>query len=382
MGGRRPSLVTLWLGLALCLVTGVGETRASGASTSHDPAAPGAPLHVRGTVVEASGRPVVDADVHVKVDGDRTTRSAQTRADGSFEIELPRPGSLVVSARAHRFTRVSWETVSQAPPGGVRIVLPRSAAISGRLADSEGNPAPGASVALAIQPSAPRDAAVVEIETQAWKDGQWSFSDVQPGTITLSARTREGDEALLLPPFQLREGDERTLDLRLEPYREHLANTIEGLVVDERGDPLPDIDVEVRTKPRYGRIYLSDAYGRFLIDGLEPGVHTVLAHAPGRMNVSVPDVRTGRNDLTIVVPPRGELVVRLVDRRSGSPILAIRKLGRTIQSGDGVFRIQLRDEGQKVDLVATGYEPVTLGPFERVAGRTYDAGTIALEPTR
>lgn len=379
MRGRRPALAPRWIGLAI-LLTGVTVTHAAPGSPSPDPAGRGTPLHVRGTVVEESGRPIAGAWVDVY--GYPNRCSARTGADGSFELDLPRPGSLGAGAPGHSFTSVGWKAISQAGPDGVQIVLPRSAALGGRLADSDGDPARGASVVLSIQPSPPRDAAVVEVETQVSREGHWSFSQVSPGMVTLSARTREGDEALLLPPFQLREGDERTLDLRLEPYRKHLSNTIEGLVVDERGDPLPDVDVEVRTKPKYGRIYLSDAYGRFLIDGLEPGLHRVLAHAPGRMNVSVPDVRTGRNDLTIVVPPRGELVVRLVDRRSGTPILAIRRLGRTVQSGDGVFRIQLRDEGQPVDVVATGYEPVSLGPFERVAGRTFNAGTIELEPTR
>lgn len=74
--------------------------------------------------------------------------------------------------------------------------------------------------------------------------------------------------------------------------------------------------------------------------------------------------------------------MRLVDRESGSPSLTVHRTGRTIQSVERVFPFQLPDEGRKLDLVAQGYEPASLGPFERVAGRTVDLGTIALEPRR
>ncbi|MBK7975268.1 MAG: carboxypeptidase regulatory-like domain-containing protein [Deltaproteobacteria bacterium] len=350
------------------------------ASTSRGAQAPQAPLHVSGTVVEASGAPVADARIHSNQT--RPPTSALTRADGSFELDLPLPGSIAVSARAHRFTVVAWETLSQSPPGAIRIVLPRSAAVSGTLGDSDGDPAVGASVALTIQPFEPHGARAVEIQAQLMRDGRWDVSDVQPGRITLRARSKEGDEAILLAPFELREGEDKTLDLRLESFRDHPSNTIEGLVVDEAGWPLADVGVEVRTAPRYGAAFLTDAYGRFLLDGLEPGLHTVSAHAPGRMNVDVPGIRTGRRDLTIVLPPRGELVMRVVDRESGAPILNLHRMGRTVRSADGVFRFQLRDEGQKVDIVAQGYEPVSLGPFERPAGRTIDAGTIELDRRR
>jgi len=57
-------------------------------------------ISVRGVVVDGSGQPIVNADVHVGHLGDSRSRDAQTGSDGSFRVSGCQPGEGIISAGA------------------------------------------------------------------------------------------------------------------------------------------------------------------------------------------------------------------------------------------------------------------------------------------
>jgi subtilisin family serine protease len=133
---------------------------------------------VAGTVADASGAPVVGAQVLIDGEQDRTL---VTDADGAFSVVVP-VGDYAVSASAYGYLASSPTHVTVEADGSVSVGITLDAAptrsVTGTVVHSgSGDPVPGAPVTLVGTPFEP---------VTTGDDGTFSFADVPEGSYTLT----------------------------------------------------------------------------------------------------------------------------------------------------------------------------------------------------
>ena len=107
-----------------------------------------------------------------------------------------------------------------------------------------------------------------------------------------------------------------TLEVRLRA-----ALRLAGVIIDERDEPLPDVEVTLRSAlDRRGHRTVSDREGRFVIDDLSPGGYEIDARAPGLLeSLREPlELHASRDDFVIRLY-RETSVGGLVLDRDGTP---------------------------------------------------------------
>ena len=184
--------------------------------------------------------------------------------------------------------------------------------------------------------------------------------------------------------------------------------SVEGLVVDASGNPIPDASVvgerraEGRRWPEQVLETEADGRGRFSLSGFESGEVSLLVSAPGfgekRVEVGLLSeagpqrvvlTRTGRLFGVVVNAATGEPLTRFTvlavraedDPESSRNRFFGRSRGTEIVSEDGAFEIDEVEEGRWAALVrAEGYLSRVGEPVEVRAGEESDAGRIELVP--
>ncbi|MCK5291330.1 MAG: carboxypeptidase regulatory-like domain-containing protein [Thermoplasmata archaeon] len=157
--------------------------------------------------------------------------------------------------------------VSTSPPG----------TISGSVKDENGDPIENADVELIDNNTQLVDSTTTD------SLGFYEFTDVDPGSYTVKASKtgyRDDEKSVTLAG-----GEDKTQDLELK------FGSIEGVVVDENGDPVPDATVQVLDEN--GDVVGTDttnSQGRFEIDDLLLGTYTVRISADGFKTLTVDGV--------------------------------------------------------------------------------------------
>lgn len=190
--------------------------------------------------------------------------------------------------------------------------------------------------------------------------GGFRLEDLAPGRIRVLTRATDYAEDERVLAFA---GDPRRV-VELETIDLVPAGTVEGVVVDDAGDPIAGARVGRDAVPTYlpvGRlpfgIVQTDADGRFELKGLPAGMVTLEAYSPelGRGNVGDVDVRADRvtRRVSITIPeqsydPRkiraaGSLAVTLAERDGGVIILDVPEGGEAevagIEPGDRLLGV-------------------------------------------
>lgn len=267
-------------------------------------------LAIRGVVVDASGKPVPRVSVSASPKPDPSqprahqtgTWGGDTDAQGKFELAGLLPGEYQISLNV-------WEPPRATPPKpipatltkgkdleGLRLELPATGEVKGSVRDPKGNPIPRANVSM--------HDGVNWQNTAAGDDGSFSFPFVAAGEYRLTARRGWGDE-MRAPgtsdddvqgeKVTVREGGVEEVKLVVE----RSDGRITGVVRDADGGPLADAFIEATRESdsatqasgqavrsgRWGSFWqtpeLTDPDGRFELEDLQEGKHTLRAHRKG-----------------------------------------------------------------------------------------------------
>jgi protocatechuate 3,4-dioxygenase beta subunit len=322
-------------------------------------------LTIAGLVVDEAGDPIAGARVQARpvVEPDaarsRTTRSGAdaTGGDGGFELAGLLPGRYELSAAIWNGPSGPSEPLTVAlEPGSniddVRLVMPAVGSIRGRVVDPSGQPVLGAMVAASLVSQAGGGSAFCD------DVGGFVIDGLPAGQARVVAHTTNAGSVVLHKPgthdddvqgelVEVVAHEVAELTLTVEP----LDGRIRGVVVDESGAPIADafIDVErmsdsagasravARHSVRWSwtrKPVLTDADGRFALDGLPDGRFILRGNRKGGGEGLLEDVALG-SQVELVITTTGELAgtVQLADA-----------------SAPERMRVTLRDEAQAIEL--------------------------------
>jgi hypothetical protein len=265
-------------------------------------------LSMRGVVVDAHGQPVVGVPVSAEMIVDPDAPRAQTTSGyaktgdvGDFELPGLLPGRYEINVFGERPTPPE-PMVVELDPGidrnDLRIELPASARLRGRVVDEQGVAQTG--LAVRVKPlggwsstRAQTDdegrflieyAPVGKVRVAAMSD-RWGNESRKPGTTD---DDEQGEQVELVA------GQTAEVELVIESR----AGVIHGKVLDEHASPVGDAFVSVERMSDsatassggssrairwdYGRQpHLTEPDGSFSVDGLNPGKYVVRAYRKG-----------------------------------------------------------------------------------------------------
>jgi hypothetical protein len=296
-------------------------TEADGPAATRPASSPAAPgtITIRGSIVRADGRTV--KGTHAVLHSTQASRhrrwEATISADGSFEITgvpdklIGNPACITAGCEGllPRMYRFGAEA---ARSGRVRIVLRPPVRYTGRFVDEEGKPVAG-SVLSAFYPP------FHNLYAEAGGEGRFSFLAPAewPGLIHVTHGAAP-NEILVLPADAVEDTD---LGDRVV-YR---GLSIEGTVVDERGEPaLGTVDLYGRTGGKRVASARVDRQGRFRFVNVGAGRYDAYCNTEGTTGrplvARVPGLVAGQRDVRLVLRPAIMLVIRLVDATTEKPV--------------------------------------------------------------
>ena len=254
---------------------------------------------ISGIVVDASGARVTDTCVDLVAEELGISQMACPDDDGVWRA--PDLGRATYLARASSTSAVPGapETVAHdgvTPTTGVVVRVIPAAEIAGDVVDGSGTPVIGA-VIRATRVSEPADVGETTDVIATTDDAGRFVAPLLPAgryTVSVTADTLGAvDQVVTLATGQ--HGRVRFVVV---------ASTIEGVVVDARGQPVEDATIVARSEePRGYTVAYSDARGRFATGGLPPGRYRVTA-SRRHSYVDGPsiEVDTGSRGARVVVP--------------------------------------------------------------------------------
>ena len=321
---------------------------------------------VRGRIVDARTRlPVagaVVADDHV-----RRTPEVRSDANGRFELRGMDDGtfghnSLLVRASGYAPLTFHW-TGSGLGNREVAMELSPGRRVHGRVLDADGTPRESAFVALLALTAVGSANEYERRSARSDANGRFELRDLRSDVhyTLLVQDSTSGELVVELPASDAL--DEDLGDLRLPA-----ACALRGVVVDERGAPLPWEALELHGPSGAGapspqglnallaaqRHTRSDSLGRFAFENLGPGAYVLstrshTAAAPTQRKI---ELSAGQSlvDLRFELPQQRELFGHLVDAR-GAPVArafvalypddgGARRLAWQLTDNDGSFRFR------------------------------------------
>jgi protocatechuate 3,4-dioxygenase beta subunit len=383
-------------------------------TTESSPGAPsaavrpaGEALMLTGRVLDEAGRPVpgarvtfvaepLQASLGGRIPGGRGPRSpvedlpsSETGPDGRFTLEgvLPPPSDevgnfilpgmqpmLVVQHDA--FATLEHSCSGLQPPRHELgdLLVAAGAWITGRAVDENGRPLAGARATAHVREleggGSPRGFGLPFgglserlDEALSGPDGRFRIAGLAPGKADVTVRaegrrvgTSEGVELMARQPADVG-------DIALPT-----GQSIAGVVLDERGQPLADAEVSVSSMARimvnrledlprsqlgqeFGQRARTDAAGAFEVSGLAGGHYTVHVRAEGFDSLLREDVAAGTRDLRLVPVRLGGLLVRVNSDRDGAPVSGARLRATPVADEQGGPRF-FRDRGEDLPVLA------------------------------
>ena len=282
------------------------------------------PLHVTVT----ADRVAIDAAqiTATSIDPNEAIRvTAFTDRRGEADLKGARGVALRVEVRAPgHATKIVMTTPDTK---SLEIALPASESLTGEIWANRRETVEGADVVLQTETGARH--------ARSNKDGAFSFGDLTPGPAKLRIRAKGRAPVAKDVMIEDRAGRRATELGKLDMGEEAI---VEGVVLDQKGDPVPGARVAKDAVPTYLPVGVTpqgmavcDAKGRFKLGELADGNVSLEAYAPDAGRAKV-------NNLRVIG-------------------------GRTL---DGVKIVLNRADGQASEPLATGGVAVTLG--ETVAG--------------
>jgi len=323
-------------------------------------------------------------------------RSIETGADGRFRIaDLPRGVRVGLMAMHPELTSAEMAGVEVPTAQSVRLRLTRPRSLEGRVKDRQGEPVAGARLFFSESAGSPLGGGWDRSPSKGTTDaeGRFVLSGLKPGTAYVTAmatgyRTRAA-QAVQVPE----EGQAPPVEITLDP-----GTSLEGIVRDSRGNPLPRAYVHVQgPDPTSFRMSIpTDETGHYEIGDLEPGPLEVQASLHNGPSTRVArEIRPGRNRLDLKLAEGTEVSGRIVDSQ-GSPVpgasltlhaVAVeaetpmfRPPTEAISSADGSFVFQGISDGEyRLTGTRQGFARATI-PGVQVAGAPVSGLELRLGP--
>ncbi|HEX8821700.1 MAG TPA: carboxypeptidase regulatory-like domain-containing protein [Archangium sp.] len=292
----------------------------------------------QGRVISGTtGEGVGDAELTFASKGGAT--STHTDSSGRFRFVPHTPGTwqlAVVTARGYlpfgpewgqspiRLTAVPGQRISE-----IVLALMPEVELLGRVEGPDGQPVPGARVRVLTGQDG--ESVLVPTSDHHESDARGEFRFHAPEGATVEARhpAHASARAEVTPTVALA----RRLVLKLGKREGTATATTEealaGRVVGGDGAAVPGARVSVVSAasawPRgygdelgYGT--LTDAEGRFVVEGLEPGTYDVTARLMGLAPGELRDVATGREDLVLKLAWGATLAGTVSEAANGKPV--------------------------------------------------------------
>ncbi|MCP3168500.1 carboxypeptidase-like regulatory domain-containing protein [Myxococcus qinghaiensis] len=322
----------------------------------------------------------------------------ETETDGSgrFVLELPKGGPhfLVAVAEGFVITRVDVE----APAQGLRLVLRAGGKVEGTVVGNTGEPL--WEVDLSLKADGTQTGAFSDTSNE---QGRFDFRTVEPGRYTLTAAFSMGGPHRASQVVTVRPGESSMVTLRMDT-----GLTVSGIVVDEAGQPVSDVEVRahshrdtyaalekqersIRVNDSYVR---TDASGRFSVSHLLPGKSVLSIDKQGYVlrgdaaeggassETSTEAVVTaGAKDVRLVLRYQGSLRGRL-RRPDGTPITRFIVNDTPFQDEAGAFRLLVEAPGVMWLTLDVPGLTRTVREVQVEPGQDVDLGDLVLEAGR
>jgi Carboxypeptidase regulatory-like domain len=328
-----PSLPAIVL--AAVALAGAGP---SAQAPARDTPAPTGTAAIRGRVIAAAGqRPLAKVEVHATAGAMRVNKAVLTDANGRYEVvDLP-AGRYTVSTNKENYVRASFGERRPLGPGTpidvaagqvvtrIDFALQRTAAITGRVVDEFGDPAPNVMVMpmryiyvngeRRLQPAGNSGGPTNDL-------GEYRVYGLIPGRYFVSATSRPmnvmddaGDRAAYLPTLypgtanpseaqRLTVGAGQTIAGVNIPLLPMVGSRVSGVVLDINGKPLTMGSVNVTSRGlNFGNTAFASIRpdGTFTLNALPPGEYTLRASGPGMQEqYAVADVTVSGGDISDV----------------------------------------------------------------------------------
>ena len=310
---------------------------------ARDAPAPTGTAVIRGHVIAAVGqRPLAKVEVHATADALHVNKVVLTDANGRYEIaELP-AGRYIVSTNKQNYVRAAYGERRPLGPGAaidvaagqlvtkIDFLLQRAAAITGRISDEFGDPAPGVMVApmryLYVNGERRMQSAGPSVSTNDL--GEYRLYGLVPGRYFVSATLRPmnfGDTAgdrtaymATLYPGTGNPADAQRLtiaagqtiagiNITLLPV---IGSRISGVALDVSGKPLIGSVNAMSRSGAFGSAGFAPVRpdGAFTLNALPPGEYTLRANGPGMQEqYAAADITVSGGDVSdvqlVAVPP-------------------------------------------------------------------------------
>jgi uncharacterized GH25 family protein len=345
---------------------------------------------VSGRVVDEAGKPVGKAHVVLSgMWGAGTGDPVTTDRAGKFTIPAVPAGShtLLATDREHAPATSPPITVADLPVKGIEIRMKEGGVLAGTVVDADGKPVRYATVRA------------LHVGGGMWGGSRQTTTD-DAGTFELrglprtklSVRAESDTAASKVEDVELQATREKH-DLRLVL---DVTGTIAGVVVDDGGQPVPEVQVnafpDLMSGPSKGAALAgmssatTDGGGHFTIHGLPDGTYRLWAARTGGGGMDWGErgnqAKPGDTNVKITLHAPGTLVGKLALAGTGAPPIAA-----TVSVGYHPGTPAAAGAFQMKDLTPGTYDVRILGPefAEKVvhdvtieAGKTKDLGTITL----
>ncbi|MCC5877850.1 MAG: carboxypeptidase regulatory-like domain-containing protein [Candidatus Sumerlaeia bacterium] len=279
---------------------------------------------IRGTVVwDDSGEPV--GSVVVNAEAGRylgMNPMAYTGQEGDFSLTVRKNTDYTIrSEDAEGYGEIRLASGDEQDRDNLEIRLKKGGTVRGTVVNEDGDPVPEA-VVMWSRRSGP--AGNPQHRRTSRNDGTFELTGVGPGTIHLMVNAPEDSEYAVAESKTIDIESGRIYgDLRIVlPY----AEAINGMVVDDRGEPIEGARViwfiSTGNQMRNSSNAATDEEGRFTINGVTPD--TIIT----QINASHDDYTSAYHqryspldgDLKLVLRRRGSQSIQAVEAGSGRPI--------------------------------------------------------------
>ena len=190
---------------------------------------------IAGRVVDMKGKGIAGAQVTTAAVWDMpgSGHRAETDAKGQFTLDAVAPGThvLVANDGTHAPARSTPILVEAKPVTGIELVMQAGGTIRGRVFDHADVPAVFATVRVAGD--GPQMGLVDSRQTTTDKDGKFEITGLARTKLKVDVAASE-----VVPVDLTEQGDKTDLKLKLS-----VTGTIAGIIVDELGQVVPEVQV-------------------------------------------------------------------------------------------------------------------------------------------
>ncbi|MCP3914520.1 MAG: carboxypeptidase regulatory-like domain-containing protein [bacterium] len=291
--------------------TSPAEERAQPESTERRRAVPGEKLHaLRFRLEDDRGEPIQNARLSFgNREGEAEVREI-VRCRGDYRLTELAAGEYVVRVEAYDHDADAEPATHVVPGNGEPILLTfaRRGSIDGRVVDEVGQGLRELRIVLAAE----KDTSDTTDTTESAEEGAFAFASVPAGPVTLRVSNGfvSAEAELVLEPGEALEGYE----LRLEG-----GGTVQGVVLDAGGQPVPGVDVLVTEGAEIPGKSKTDEAGAFRIGPIPPGTYQVATVLKEDAGSSVFDQLISET----VTVARGEVIDLVLQPKQAAPIRVV-----------------------------------------------------------